>query len=51
MDVFNIKIEFDSHVFRDTVERYIKEKKKAYVCGGCECDHHRAEGYAVSWDS
>ena len=32
MDVFNIKIEFNSQVFRDTVERYIKEKKKAYVC-------------------
>ena len=32
MDVFNIKIEFDSQVFRDTVERHIKERKKAYVC-------------------
>lgn len=32
MDVFNIHIEFDSQVFRDTVEQYIQEKKKAYVC-------------------
>lgn len=32
MDVFNIHIEFDSQVFRDTVERHIQEKKKAYVC-------------------
>lgn len=32
MDVFNIHIEFDSQVFRDTVEQHIKEKKKAYVC-------------------
>lgn len=32
MDVFNIHIEFDSQVFRDTVEQYIKEKKKAYGC-------------------
>ena len=32
MDVFNIHVEFDSQVFRDTVEKYIKEKKKAYVC-------------------
>lgn len=32
MDVFNIHIEFDSQVFRNTVEQYIKEKKKAYVC-------------------
>ncbi len=31
MDVFNIHIEFDSQVFRDTVEQHIKEKKKAYV--------------------
>ena len=28
MDVFNIHIEFDSQVFRDTVEQHIKEKKK-----------------------
>lgn len=32
MNVFNIKIEFDSQVFRNTVEKHIKEKKKAYVC-------------------
>ena len=32
MDVFNIKIEFEPEVFRNTVERHIKEKKKAYVC-------------------
>lgn len=32
MDVFNIHIEFDSQVFRDTVERHIQERKKAYVC-------------------
>lgn len=32
MDVFNIKIEFDSQVFRRTVESHIQEKKKAYVC-------------------
>ena len=32
MDVFNIKIEFKQQVFRDTVEQYIREKKKAYVC-------------------
>ena len=32
MDVFNIHIEFDSEVFKATVEKYIREKKKAYVC-------------------
>ncbi len=32
MDVFNIHIEFDSKVFRETIERHIVEKKKAYVC-------------------
>ncbi len=32
MDVFNIHIEFDSEVFRSTVEKHIREKKKAYVC-------------------
>ena len=32
MEVFNIHIEFDSEVFKATVENYIKEKKKAYVC-------------------
>ncbi len=32
MDVFNIHIEFDSEVFKATVEKYIQEKKKAYVC-------------------
>lgn len=32
MDVFNIKIEFVPEVFRDTIERHIREKKKAYVC-------------------
>lgn len=32
MDVFNIKIEFDPKVLRNTVERHIEEKRKAYVC-------------------
>ena len=32
MNVFNIHIEFDSEVFRNTVEKHIQEKKKAYVC-------------------
>ncbi len=32
MDVFNIHIEFDSEVFKSTVEKYIADKKKAYVC-------------------
>lgn len=32
MEVFNIHIEFDSEVFKATVENYIKAKKKAYVC-------------------
>ena len=32
MDVFNIHIEFDSQVFRETVEQHIRDKKKAYVC-------------------
>ena len=32
MNIFNIHIEFNSLVFRDIVERHIKEKKKAYVC-------------------
>ncbi len=32
MEVFNIKIEFEPEVFKATVEKYIKEKKKAYVC-------------------
>ena len=32
MEVFNIHIEFDSQVFRKTVERHIKNKEKAYVC-------------------
>lgn len=32
MDVFNINIEFDPQVLRDTIERHIEEKKKAYVC-------------------
>lgn len=32
MDVFNIHIEFDSQVFRNTVEKHIREKEKAYVC-------------------
>jgi N-acetylglucosaminyldiphosphoundecaprenol N-acetyl-beta-D-mannosaminyltransferase len=32
MEVFNIHIEFDSDVFKNTVEKYIKEKTKAYVC-------------------
>lgn len=30
--MFNIHIEFDSDVFKTTVEKYIQEKKKAYVC-------------------
>lgn len=32
MDVFNIQIEFDSQVFRDTIEKHIRKKEKAYVC-------------------
>jgi N-acetylglucosaminyldiphosphoundecaprenol N-acetyl-beta-D-mannosaminyltransferase len=32
MKVFNIHIEFDSEVFKATVEKFIKEEKKAYVC-------------------
>lgn len=32
MDVFNIHIEFDSKVFRDTIEKHIREKIRAYVC-------------------
>ena len=32
MDVFNIKIEFEPEVLKNTIERHIKEKKKAYVC-------------------
>ena len=32
MDVFNIHIEFDPQVLRDTIECHIQEKKKAYVC-------------------
>lgn len=32
MDVFNINIEFEPQVFRNTIERHIKEKIKAYVC-------------------
>ena len=32
MDVFNISIEFEPQIFRDTVERHINEKEKAYVC-------------------
>ncbi len=32
MDVFNIKIEFDSQVLRNTVEQHIRNKEKAYVC-------------------
>lgn len=32
MDVFNIRIEFEPQVLRDTIERHIKEKEKAYVC-------------------
>ncbi len=32
MDVFNINIEFDPQLIRDTIERHIKERKKAYVC-------------------
>lgn len=32
MEVFNIHIEFDSEVFKSTVEKKIQEKKKAYVC-------------------
>lgn len=32
MNVFNIHIEFDSKVFCKTVEDYIANKKKAYVC-------------------
>ena len=32
MDVFNIHLEFDPQVFRNTIEKHIKEKEKAYVC-------------------
>lgn len=32
MDVFNIHIEFDPQVFRDTVERHIRDHEKGYVC-------------------
>lgn len=32
MEVFNINIEFDSQVLRDTIEMHIFEKKKGYVC-------------------
>lgn len=32
MEVFNIHIEFDPRVFRDTLELLIQEKQKAYVC-------------------
>ena len=32
MDVFNIRIEFEPQVLRDTIERHVKEKEKAYVC-------------------
>ncbi len=32
MDVFNIHIEFDSQVLRNTIEKHIEEQKKAYVC-------------------
>lgn len=32
MEVFNIHIEFDVDVFKETIERHIREKRKAYVC-------------------
>lgn len=32
MDIFNIHIEFDSKVFRETVEDHIRAHEKAYVC-------------------
>lgn len=32
MDVFNIHIEFNPQVFRDTVERHIRDHEKGYVC-------------------
>lgn len=32
MDVFNIHIEFNPQVLRDTIEKHIKDKQKAYVC-------------------
>jgi len=32
MNIFNIHIEFDSNVFCKTVEGFIKNKQKAYVC-------------------
>lgn len=32
MEVFNINIEFNPQVLRDTIERHINDKKKAYVC-------------------
>jgi N-acetylglucosaminyldiphosphoundecaprenol N-acetyl-beta-D-mannosaminyltransferase len=32
MEVFNIHIEFNSKLFRETIEKHIADKKKAYVC-------------------
>lgn len=32
MEVFNINIEFNPPVLRNTIERHINDKKKAYVC-------------------
>ena len=32
MNIFNVKIEFDSQVLHNTIEKHIKEQKKAYVC-------------------
>lgn len=32
MEVFNIHIEFSPQVLRDTIEKHIKDKQKAYVC-------------------
>lgn len=32
MEVFNIHIEFNPQVLRDTIEKHIKDKQKAYVC-------------------
>lgn len=32
MEVFNIHLEFDPLVLRNTIERHINEKQKAYIC-------------------
>lgn len=32
MNIFNIHIEFDSNILRKTIEKFIDDKQKAYVC-------------------